>query len=80
MTMRATTTAHLPDRQTIEQGEIYADDHPFVEKYPQFFESTDDAAHQRSTRVEDTTARPGAKRGTPPNEKAPAKKAPAKKA
>lgn len=68
MSMRATTTAHLPGNQIIQQGDIYPDDDPVVARYPGFFESTDTPSSDRAVLVEDATARPGARRG-------PAKKA-----
>lgn len=72
---RANTTVHLPGRQTVEEGDLYDDDDPWVKKYPQFFDDAETV--KRDAPVEQATARPGEKRSTkkPAEKKKPAQDA-----
>jgi|ADurb_Ile_03_Slu_FD_contig_21_2282007_length_262_multi_2_in_0_out_0_1 hypothetical protein len=67
MTVRAITTAHIPDDQIIREGDLYEDDHPFVAAYPQFFA---DISSDVQRPVERATAAPDEKRVTRPRKKA----------
>jgi hypothetical protein len=60
--VRATTTVHLPDNVTINEGDILDDTEAAVSRCPMFFEPVGSAA-ARSAEVIDATARPGVKRG-----------------
>lgn len=71
MLVRATTTFHAPGPVTVREGELLDDTDELVKKYPVFFEVPRSAADERADQqaawrgeVVDTTARPGARRGS----------------
>ena len=70
MLVRATTTFHAPDNVTVNQGDLLNDSDDLVTKYPSFFVPAEATATTRArlaeaflAPVEDTTSRPGARRG-----------------
>jgi hypothetical protein len=71
MLVRATTTFHAPGPVTVLDGDLLDDTDELVKKFPQFFEVPRSSADVRAEQfaasrgeVVDTTARPGARRGS----------------